>query len=76
MAMHLNIIHLALCIPGYFRGYLINQFIARGPDDHSSNSLQTKHISKVVELTHSWPEHLNIIHLTLCNTELVQGYDC
>ena len=41
---------------------------------YSFEPLPTKNILKVVELTHSWPEHINVIHLTLCHPELVKGY--
>ena len=38
------------------------------------NPLPIQNISKVVKLTHSWPMHLKIIHLTLCHPALVKGY--
>ena len=47
--MHLNIIHLTFCNPGYIKGYFINPFIAREADDHSFNSLPTKNVSKDVK---------------------------
>ena len=49
--------------------------MAREDDDHSFNSLPTKNVSKDdVKLTHLWPEHITIIHLTLCHPEIVKGY--
>ena len=44
--IHLKIIHLTFCNPGYIKGYLINPFMARGPGDHSFNPLLTKEYIK------------------------------
>ena len=41
---------------------------------NSFNPLPIQNMSKVVKLTHSWPMHLKIIHLTLFHPELVKGY--
>ena len=48
--------------------------MASAPDDHSFNPLPSKNILEVVKLTHVWPIHLKIIHLTLCHPELVKSY--
>ena len=40
--MHINIIHLPVCNPGYVKGYLINLLIARGPDHYSFSLLPPK----------------------------------
>ena len=58
--MHLGIIHLTFCNPGYVKDYVINLFMARAPDDHSFNPLPIKNISKFIKLTHSWSEHPNL----------------
>ena len=72
--MHPNINRLIFCNPGNIKGYWINPFMAREYDDHLFNPQPTKNISKVtlplsrmieydfkvVKLTHSWPEHLNL----------------
>ena len=56
--------HLTFCNPKYVQGYLIYPFMASAPDDNSFGPLCMENISKVVKLTHSWPEHHNAIHLT------------
>ena len=53
---------------------LINLFMVRSTDDHSFDPLSIKNILKVVKLTHSCPDHPNIIHLTFCNQGYVKGY--
>ena len=72
--IHLYIIILTFCNPGYVKGYLRTAFMARGHDDHSFNSLPTRNILKVFDSTHSWLEHLHVIHLTICQPELVKDY--
>ena len=62
------------CNPEYVKGYLIYPFMASAHDDHSFYPLPTKNISTVVKLIDSWPEHLNVIHLTRCHPELVKDY--
>ena len=58
--IHLNINCLIVCNPGNIKGYSSNPFMARVPDDHSFYPLPTKNISKVVKLTHSLPEHVDL----------------
>ena len=72
--MHPNINRLIFCNSGNVKGYWINPFMAWEYDDHLFNPQPTKNISKVtlplprmieyglkvVKLTHSWPEHLNV----------------
>ena len=72
--MHLKIIHLTLCHPELVKGYLINPCMARAPEDHSFNPLPDENISLVLKLTHLWPMHLRINHLTFCNPGYVTGY--
>ena len=43
-------------------------------EGNSFNPLPIQNISKIVKLTHSWPIRIKIIHLTLCHSELVNGY--
>ena len=73
--MHLNINRLIFCNPENVKRYWINPFMAREHDDHLFNPQPTKNISKVtlplpcmieydlkvVKLTHSWLEHLNLV---------------
>ena len=70
----MKIIHFTFCNPGYVKGFQINPFMARAPDDHIFDHLPTTHILKVVQLTHSWPVYHSAVQLTLCHTELVRGY--
>ena len=49
--MQLNINRLIFCNPGNVKGYSINPFMARAPNDHSFNPLPTKNILKFVKLT-------------------------
>ena len=58
--MHLNINHLTFCNPWYVKGYLVNPFMARAPNDHSFKPLPTKNILKGVKLNQTWPEHLDL----------------
>ena len=51
--MHLNIIKLTFCNPGYIKGYLVNPSMARAPYYHSLDPLLIKNILQVVELIHS-----------------------
>ena len=46
--MHLRINQLIFWKPKYVKGYLIYQFMASAPDDHSFNPLPNKNILKVV----------------------------
>ena len=73
MTIHLTLYQLRI-YKKLIKGYLINPFVARGRDDHSFNPLLIKNILKVVKLTHSWPEHLDVTNITLCHAELVKGY--
>ena len=45
-------IHLSFCHPELVKGYPINPFMAKTPDNLSFDLLPTKNISKVVKLTH------------------------
>ena len=48
--------------------------MAKASADHSFNPLPTKNILKVISLTNLCLMHLNIIHLTFCNPELVNPF--
>ena len=67
-------VHFTFRNTGYVKGFQINTFMIRAPDDHSLDPLPTGNISMVVRLTQSCSEHLYVIHLTLCHPELVNGY--
>ena len=67
-------IHLTFCHPRLVKGYCINPFMARAPDDNSFDPLPSKNISKFDKLTHSWPMHLDINRLIFCNPGNVKGY--
>ena len=48
--MHLaKIIYLTLFHPELVKGYLINTFMVRGPEDHSFNPLPTENKLKVLK---------------------------
>ena len=70
----MKIIHFTFCSPGYVKGFQINPFMARAPDDHIFDHLPTTHTREVVQLTHSWPVHLSAVCLTLCHPGSVRGY--
>ena len=48
--------------------------MANAPSNESFNLFATQDMLMVIWSTHSWPEHLNVINLTLCHPELVKSY--
>ena len=48
--IHLKINPFTFCIPGCDKGFQINPFMARAPNDYSFEPLPTKNISMVVKL--------------------------